>query len=170
MDQKKIGKFILKMRKENKLTQAQLAEKLGVSEKSVGNWENGRNMPDLSLFKPLCDVLGISVNDLLSGEKVDRDQYSSSFEENIVNTIDYIDKRNVKNNTIVNILFVVIGFVLIICSFFVLGESLSNGIMNVIGLMVMISGLNRLLVYKCSYFKRLILLILVVCLFIRLMI
>ena len=52
MNQEKIGKFIMSSRKNKKLTQAELAEKLGVSDKTIGNWENGRNMPDLSLFKP----------------------------------------------------------------------------------------------------------------------
>ena len=93
MNQEKIGKFISKCRKDKKMTQSELAEKLGVTDKSIGNWENGRNMPDLSLFKPLCDVLGITINDLLSGEKISKDKYQERFEENIVNTIDYSTKR-----------------------------------------------------------------------------
>jgi YrbI family 3-deoxy-D-manno-octulosonate 8-phosphate phosphatase len=60
MNQEKIGKFIAKCRKDKKMTQSELAEKLGVTDKSIGNWENGRNMPDLALFKPLCDELGIT--------------------------------------------------------------------------------------------------------------
>ena len=55
MNQEIIGKFIAKCRKDKKMTQSELAKKLGVTDKSIGNWENGRNMPDLSLFKPLCD-------------------------------------------------------------------------------------------------------------------
>ena len=70
MDQEKIGKFIAQLRKEKKLTQQELANKLGVSDRTVGNWENGRNMPDLSLFKPLCEELGITINDFLSGERI----------------------------------------------------------------------------------------------------
>ena len=96
MNQEKIGKFIAKCRKDKKMTQSELAEKLGVTDKSIGNWENGRNMPDLSLFKPLCDVLGITINDLLSGEKISKDKYQERFEENIVNTIDYSTKK-IKN-------------------------------------------------------------------------
>ncbi len=75
MNQQKIGKFIAKCRKDKKMTQSDLAEKLGVSDKSIGNWENGRNMPDLSLFKPLCDELDIAINDLMSGEKISKDKY-----------------------------------------------------------------------------------------------
>ena len=85
MNQEKIGKFISKCRKNKNLTQQELAEKLGVSDRTVGNWENGRNMPDLSLFKTLCDELDISINDLMSGERIKKEQYQEKLEENIVN-------------------------------------------------------------------------------------
>ena len=69
MDQVKIGKFISELRKEKKLTQAQLAEKLGVSQKSVSRWETGKNMPDISLLQLLSSELGITVSELLDGER-----------------------------------------------------------------------------------------------------
>lgn len=69
MDQQKIGRFIAQSRKENSFTQEQLAEKLGVSNRSVSRWENGKNMPDVSLFQPLCDALGITIEELLDGER-----------------------------------------------------------------------------------------------------
>ena len=68
MDQKKIGSFIAARRKDNGLTQSQLAEMLGITDKAVSNWEAGKSMPDLSLFCPLCDLLHITLNELLSGE------------------------------------------------------------------------------------------------------
>ena len=73
MNQEKIGRFISKCRKEQKLTQSELAEQLGITDRSVSNWENGKNMPDLSLFKPLCEILNITINELLSGEKINKD-------------------------------------------------------------------------------------------------
>ena len=85
MNQEKIGKLIAECRKNKKMTQQELAEKLGVSDRTVGNWENGRNMPDLSLFKPLCYELGISMNDLMSGEKITKEHYQEKLEENIIN-------------------------------------------------------------------------------------
>lgn len=69
MDQQKIGRFIAQTRKEKSLTQEQLAEKLGVSNRSVSRWENGKNMPDISLFQPLCDTLDITLEELLDGER-----------------------------------------------------------------------------------------------------
>lgn len=84
MNQEKIGKFILECRKERKITQSELAEKLGVTDKSVSNWENGRNLPDASLYEPLCDVLGISINELISGRKLNENEYQKKLEENIM--------------------------------------------------------------------------------------
>lgn len=69
MNQEKIGKFITTCRKNKNLTQEELAEKLNVSNKSISRWENGKNMPDYSILKDLCSVLDISINELLSGEK-----------------------------------------------------------------------------------------------------
>ncbi|MBR1540481.1 MAG: helix-turn-helix transcriptional regulator [Clostridia bacterium] len=78
MDTIKIGKFIAENRKAKKLTQEQLAEKLGVTAKTISRWENGNYMPDISLLKPLSTELGVSLNDLLSGEKVEKEQYQEN--------------------------------------------------------------------------------------------
>lgn len=96
MDQIKIGKFIADKRKEKKLTQQQLAEKLGVSDRAISNWENGKNMPDISLFPTISKELNITVNDLMSGEKVDKKEYQEKFEENIIYTIDNTAKKENK--------------------------------------------------------------------------
>lgn len=71
MNQTAIGEFIAKCRKEKKLTQAQLAEKLNITDRAVSKWETGKSMPDSSIMLELCDILGITVNELLSGEKID---------------------------------------------------------------------------------------------------
>ena len=68
MDQQKIGRHLAEMRKEKQLTQAQLAETLGVSDRSVSRWENGATMPDISLFRPLCAALDMTLDEFLSGE------------------------------------------------------------------------------------------------------
>ena len=71
MDQIKIGKFIAACRKKNQLTQLQLAEKLGITDKAISKWERGITMPDTSIMLELCNILKISVNELLSGEKLE---------------------------------------------------------------------------------------------------
>lgn len=83
MNQIDIGKFIASCRKEKGLTQAQLADKLNITDRAVSKWENGRGMPDVSLLQPLCDVLGISLNELFSGEHISAGEYKGKAEENI---------------------------------------------------------------------------------------
>ena len=78
MDQKKIGEFIAKLRKEKKLTQQELANKLGVTDRAISKWENARGMPDFSLIKPLCDILGITYNEFISGERIDKKDYNGN--------------------------------------------------------------------------------------------
>ena len=95
MNQEKIGKFIVECRKENKLTQEQLAEKLGVTDRSISNWENGICLPDCSLYKPLCDVLGITINELFAGQKIREEEYKKVADENLMKMLKL--KRRRKN-------------------------------------------------------------------------
>lgn len=69
MNQEKIGKFITECRKQKNLTQNELADKLGITDKAISKWENGRCMPDISLLEELCSILGVTINELLSGER-----------------------------------------------------------------------------------------------------
>ncbi len=107
MDQERIGKFIAKCRKEKNLTQEQLAELLGVTNKSISRWENGKTMPDYSLIKPLCQKLNITINELLSGEKI-QNASESKFEENIINTLNYSAKKIKHTKFIFKIALVII--------------------------------------------------------------
>ncbi len=75
MNQTEIGEFISKCRKEKKVTQAQLAERLNITDRAVSKWETGKSMPDSSIMLELCEILGITVNDLLSGEKIGMESY-----------------------------------------------------------------------------------------------
>ncbi len=111
MNQEKIGKFIATCRKEKNLTQQVLAEKLGISDRTIGNWENGRNMPDLSLFNHLCSELGITVNELISGEKLSKQEYQEKLEENMMNTINYSSEKlkKVKKNKIFIIILTILA-------------------------------------------------------------
>ena len=84
MDQIKIGKFIAKQRKEKKLTQTQLAEQLNITDRAISKWENGKAMPDSSIMLELSNLLGISVNELLEGEKVQQEEYRKVAEENLI--------------------------------------------------------------------------------------
>ena len=156
MNQDKIGKFILECRKAKKLTQSELAEKLGVTDKSISNWENGRNMPDLSLFKPLCKILDITINDLISGEKVTKDKYQAKLEENIISTIDYTNKKMSEKNNFIGIILIVFGIMIAITAMTIFpSESSWGSIYSVLGGIVSLIGISRFS-KKLNYRKRLI--------------
>ena len=94
MDQIKIGKFIAECRKNVGLTQAQLAEKLGITDKAISKWERGIAMPDTSIMLELCNILGISVNELLSGEKIDMDNNEKKNEQLLLEMAKEIENKN----------------------------------------------------------------------------
>lgn len=105
MDQEKIGKFIADCRKEAGLTQAALAERLGITDRAVSKWETGRSMPDASLMLELCSLLGVTVNELLTGERVSMENYQIKAEENLLE----LQRQEELNNKKLLALEVVIG-------------------------------------------------------------
>ena len=156
MNQEKIGKFIAECRRQRKMTQSELGEKLGVTEKSISNWENGRNMPDLSLFKPLCEELNISLNDLMSGEKVKEKEYRDKLEENIINTIDYSNKKIESRNVFIGLLLIVFGILISITAVGIFpSESSWGSIYSVFGGIISLIGVSRF-TKRFTYGKRLI--------------
>ena len=141
MDIIKIGRFIAEKRKEKKLTQEELAEKLGVTSKTISRWENGNYMPDISLLKSLSEELGITVNDLISGEKVDEDHYQEKLEENIINTIDYTSKKVSEKNKLIYEMIMFFGLGLIFIAFTIYPTDSSWGsIHSILGLLISTFG------------------------------
>ena len=84
MNQVKTGSFIAARRREAGLTQAALAEKLGITDRAVSKWETGKCLPDAGIMLPLCALLGINVNELLSGERLDMENYKEMAERNLM--------------------------------------------------------------------------------------
>lgn len=161
MNQERIGKFIAEKRKAKKITQSELAEKLGVTDRSVSNWENGKNMPDLSLFKPLCKILDITINELLSGEELNKQEYQEKFEENIVNTIDYSTNKLNKYKEIVALILIIFGLFISLSAIMIFpSESSWGSIYSVFGIMIFMIGMGRLL-NPIKWHKRLLLLVLI---------
>lgn len=115
MNQEKIGKFIANCRKSQNLTQENLANFLGVSNRTISKWENGKCMPDYSILPILCDKLNISITELLSGEKINQNQYQKKLEECIILNIDLL-KKNLKKH----IIWLVFGIISLICIIFIL--------------------------------------------------
>lgn len=110
MNQEKIGKFIAKCRKEKSFTQSELADKLNISNKAISKWETGRGMPDASIMLELCEYLGITVNELLSGEKLEEGEYKEKANENIINIAKESEKNKKVKNKIIIVLTIIIIF------------------------------------------------------------
>lgn len=99
MDQVKIGNFIAQCRKEKNMTQKQLAEVLGISDKAISKWETGRGLPEAGCMAPLSEALGISVNELLTGERIPAEEYQERAEETMVALAEMkAEVENVKKN------------------------------------------------------------------------
>ena len=94
MNQFKTGKFIAECRKEKSLTQMQLSEKLGITDKAVSKWERGITMPDTSIMLELCDILGISVNELLNGEKISMENNDQKNKQLLLDMANELEKKN----------------------------------------------------------------------------
>ncbi len=119
MNQEKIGKFISKLRKDKEMTQEQLAEKMGVSINAVSKWERGLSFPDVSLYKKLCKELGISVEELINGE---RDNSEEAKEKAIFSTI--LESNKIKKKSNMKIIFLIVLFAIIALGIFIYNNSL----------------------------------------------
>ena len=114
MDQVKIGRFIAECRKKANLTQIQLAEKLGITDRAISKWETGKSMPDSSIMLELCGTLGITVNDLLSGEVITMENYNKELENKLIEMVrekEKADKRLLALEWVIGILSMIILFV-----------------------------------------------------------
>ena len=110
MDQIKIGKFIAECRKKNNLTQMQLAEKLNITDRAVSKWENGKAMPDSSIMLDLCKELKISVNELLSGEVLEMNNYNEKAEQNLLE----MKRQKEESDKVLLSMEIVIGIIVVV--------------------------------------------------------
>ena len=149
MDQVKIGKFIAQRRKEAGLTQMQLAEKLNITDRAVSKWETGKAMPDTSLMLDLCEILKISVNDLLSGEVVSVENFNKKTEQNLLEMVkqkEEADKRMLSLEIFIGVLVTAVFLSLVLVASYVPLETwlrvLLIGVGLVVFLVVMAYGLK----------------------------
>ena len=143
MDQIKIGKFIAACRKKENLTQMQLAEKLNITDRAVSKWERGKAMPDSSIMLALCDVLNISVNDLLCGEVVTVENYNRELENNLLEMIrqkEQADKHLLALEWVIGIMTVVILLSLVVVASYVQMETGLRVALIVLGFILFFVG------------------------------
>lgn len=144
MDTKKIGAFIAMNRKKKGYTQEQLAEKLGVTNKTISRWENGHYMPDLSLLEPLSKELYITLNELLAGEEIVKEEAMEYSEQNLIQTIDYTDKKIKDEHKKISLFIIGLGIFTSLCAFTVFpSESSWGSIYSMIGLFLFVVGIFR---------------------------
>ena len=144
MDQQKIGQFIAEMRKEQGLTQRELAEKLLITDKTVSKWECGKGMPDVSLMMPLCQILQISVNELLTGKRLQSSEYQRNAENNLMKLIN--EREHAKRSLWLGIVAVVstflAGFTLIMVSGYLEMEDWQRIVLVVIAFIAIVAGIT----------------------------
>ena len=143
MDQLKIGKFIAECRKEENLTQAQLAEKLNITDRAVSKWETGKAMPDTAIMIDLCKVLKITVNDLLTGERVTAENYNKELENNLLITVkekELAYKRMLSLEVLVGVVSVLTLLALVFIGIFVAMQPWLKILIIGIGFLLFIAG------------------------------
>lgn len=122
MDQIKIGKFISLKRREKNITQCELAEMLGISDRAISKWENGVCMPDVSNIPKLCNILGITINDLFSGYVVDMKEIDKQMENNLLELAkqkEEADKKLLRTETFMTLVTIVFYFALVLMASFI---------------------------------------------------
>ncbi len=146
MDQIKIGKFIAFCRKQKGLTQMQLAEMLGITDKAISKWERGIAMPDTSIMLELCEILGISVNELLSGEKIGMENNNQKNEQLLLDMAKELEK---KDKTIWTTMWVImiVSIAALLASIFVAALFIPEGPWQ----LVMILGATVVFLIPCFY-------------------
>lgn len=117
MNQEKIGRFISELRKEKGLTQAALAQMLNITDRAVSKWERGISMPDSSIMLTLCEILGISVNELLTGERIAMENYNKKAEETILEMTRNKEKRDKELLTLEIFIGILVTVILLACIF-----------------------------------------------------
>ena len=158
MDQIKIGKFISSCRKEQGMTQAALAEKLGISDRAVSKWETGKSMPDSGIMLELCELLGINVNELLSGERIMTEVYDKRAEENLLEMRWQVEEKNrqlLRTEYLIVLPAVVLGLVLILVASFVEIASVWRGtlIFFAVAMIVVIAFIAVGIEQKAGYYE-----------------
>lgn len=151
MNQEAIGKFIAACRKEKELTQMQLAEKLNITNRAVSKWETGKSCPDTSIMLELCDILGITVNELLSGERISMENYQKKAEENLVELQQKKDKAQ-KGLLRVELIWLAVA-VLVSPVHFAVNYYYPENKGTGVGLLVALVGLILFVVYFIRYYE-----------------
>ena len=143
MDPVKIGQFISQCRKKANLTQTQLADKLGLTNRAVSKWETGKALPDSAIMLELCSILGITVNDLLSGEVVTMDNYNKNLESNLLEMVkqkENADKRLLSLEVFIGVTATIVLFAFVFLAAFLQMDTWLRVTLIVLGFLLFLAG------------------------------
>ncbi len=151
MNQEAIGTFIAACRKEKGLTQMQLAEKLNITNRAVSKWETGKSCPDASIMLELCAILGITVNELLSGERIPMEEYQKKAEENLVE----LQEKKAKAQKMYRMIELVWGVIaiLLVPVHMLINFYYPENQGTMIGPIILVVGIVMMLVYFFKFYK-----------------
>ena len=157
MDTIKIGKFLAELRKEQRLTQEALGEKLGVTNKTVSRWENGNYLPPVEMLQELSKLYSVSINELLCGERIAKENYQAKAEETLTEILingsfslkertDFWKRKWNKDHLITNVVLAAILLVAFATGI-TLSEPLVTGIIPVLSLVIFMQRRNNMMIY-----------------------
>ena len=146
MDQLKIGKFIAECRKHKKLTQMQLAEKLNITDKAISKWENGKAMPDSAIMLELCDILCISVNELLNGEKISMEKNNQKNEQLLLDMAKELERKN-KTIWVSMLVIIIVSMIALLAGVLIAAFLIPEGVWQ----LVTIIGVCVVFLIPCFY-------------------
>lgn len=151
MNQEAIGKFISNCRKDKGLTQMQLAEKLNITNRAVSKWETGKSCPDVSIMLELCDILEITINELLSGERISMENYQKKAEENL---IELQHKKNKAQKSLLRVELIWLSIAVLVSPIhFAINYYYPENKDTGVGLLIALAGLIMFVVYFIRYYE-----------------
>ena len=129
MDQERIGRFIAELRKENNMTQQELADKLSVTDRAVSHWENGRRLPDISLLKELGKVFNVTIDEIISGKRMTEDEQKKLLNDSMIEI--YTSRRKIENLQILTEILILAGILITITLTSMISKTLIDKIITI---------------------------------------
>ncbi len=159
MDTKRIGSFLQELRKQNDMTQEQLGEQLGVTNKTISRWETGNYMPPIECLKRLSDRYGISINEIIAGKRLDEESYKRESEENLAVAFEQMESNKIKIDQLMIVLFCIINVLAIAIIFTMSQIGISTTAEKIKGILVIVAvvimtGISNSAIIAAALFRK----------------
>ncbi len=159
MDTKRIGSFLQELRKQNDMTQEQLGEQLGVTNKTISRWETGNYMPPIECLKRLSDRYGISINEIIAGKRLDEESYKRESEENLAVAFEQMESNKIKIDQLMIVLFCIINVLALAILFTMSQIGISTTAEKIKGILVIVAvvimtGISNSAIIAAALFRK----------------